>query len=115
LDHRLAEVAFRLPLEHKISNGVGKIPLRSILAKYIPKKLIDRPKSGFGIPVGKWMKTELRDWTESSLNSEKIRSQGIFNQSSVLDLWNNHLNGIEDNTVKLWNIVMLSNWLDKKN
>jgi len=113
LDHRLAECVFRLPEEFLIRDGLGKIPLREILYKYVPKPIIDRPKSGFGIPVGRWITTELRDWAESLLSVENIECQGLLNSIEVSMLWNDHKQGIEDNTVKLWNILMLSQWVNE--
>ena len=112
-DHRLAECAFRLPEEFLIRDGLGKIPLREILYKYVPKPIIDRPKSGFGIPVGRWIRTELRDWAESLLSVENIEGQGLLISIEVSMLWNDHKQGIEDNTVKLWNILMLSQWVNE--
>lgn len=113
LDHRLAENAFRLPLKHLISDGKGKLLLRAILEEYIPRSLIDRPKSGFGIPIGSWLRVELRDWAESLLSERIITSQGFVNYESVSKLWQNHISGREDNTVKLWNILMFTQWMDK--
>lgn len=113
LDHRLAECAFRLPERFLIKNGLGKIPLREILYRYVPKDILDRPKSGFGIPVGRWIRTELREWAESLVSKKSIDSQGILNSDEVARLWNDHQIGIEDNTVKLWNILMLSQWVNE--
>lgn len=91
----------------------GKIPLRTILDKYVPKQLIDRPKSGFGIPVGDWMRTALRDWVESNLSENQIKQQGILNAQYVSKIWDDHLEMRSDNTVKLWNILMLNSWINK--
>jgi len=113
LDHRVAESAFRFPEKMLIQGNTGKIPLRTILDKYLPQELVDRPKSGFGIPVGDWMRTELRDWVESNLAEKKIHEQGILNAKFVAKLLDDHMTMKQDNTVKLWNILMLNSWIDK--
>lgn len=113
LDHRLAENSFRLPEKFLLHKGSGKLPLRKILEKYVPRSITDRPKSGFGIPVGRWMKTELEDWANSLLSQTNIKSQGVLNSSVVTELWLDHKNGLEDNTVKLWNILILTQWIEE--
>jgi len=112
LDHRLAKIAFRFDESMLINNKTGKMPLRSILDKYVPKNITERPKAGFGIPVGIWIKDQLRDWAESYLNENLIKSQGILNYSYVQKIWLQHLKGNQDHTVRLWNILMLSSWLE---
>ena len=113
LDHRVAESAFRFSDDMLFQGNNGKVPLRAILDKYVPKKLIDRPKSGFGIPVGNWMRAELRDWVESNLCENRITQQGILDYSYVSEIWMDHLKMKSDNTVKLWNILMLTSWIEK--
>lgn len=112
LDHRLAKIAFRFDESMLINNRTGKMPLRSILDKYVPKNITERPKAGFGIPVGIWMRDQLRDWAESYLNENLIKAQGILNYGYVQKIWSQHLKGNQDHTVRLWNILMLSSWLE---
>ena len=64
LDHRVVELAWKLPMRFKIRGGVSKWVLRQILYKYVPKKLMNRPKSGFGIPMHIWLRGPLREWAE---------------------------------------------------
>ena len=111
LDYRVAECAWKFQEDFLISGYTGKMPLRNLLESYIPKDLFERPKSGFGIPVGIWLKGPLRDWAESLLDFDAIQREGILNYSVVKDLWTNHLNGSSDNTVKLWNILMFRSWM----
>lgn len=113
LDFRVAECAWRFNDESLISGYTGKMPLRRLLESYIPKDLFERPKSGFGIPVGIWLKGPLRDWAESLLDFDSIKREGILDYSAVNDLWIAHLNGSSDNTVKLWNILMFRSWMAK--
>jgi asparagine synthase (glutamine-hydrolysing) len=113
LDHRVAELAWRLPLDMKIKNGVGKWPLRQVLYKYVPKELIERPKAGFAIPVGQWIRGPLREWADNLLDETRIQHDGYFNPKLVRQLWEQHLSGRYDWTHRLWAILMFQAWLDE--
>lgn len=113
LDYRVAELAWRLPLDTKINNGETKWPIRQVLYKYVPKVLIERPKAGFAIPVGQWIRGPLREWAADLLNEERIRREGYFNPELVQQLWQQHLSGKYDWTPRLWAILMFQAWLDK--
>jgi asparagine synthase (glutamine-hydrolysing) len=113
LDHRVAEIAWRMPLDIKINNGVGKWPVRQVLYKYVPKKLVERPKAGFSIPVGQWMRDPLREWADDLLDESRMQSQGYFNHKLVRKIWDQHLNGSYDWTSKLWAILMFNAWINK--
>jgi asparagine synthase (glutamine-hydrolysing) len=112
LDHRLAEIAWRLPIEMKIRNGQGKWALRQVLYKYVPKELIDRPKAGFGIPVGLWLRGPLRQWAEDLLKSERLESDGYFYSEPIRLKWREHLSGKFDHTASIWAVLMFQSWLD---
>jgi asparagine synthase (glutamine-hydrolysing) len=112
LDHRVAEFAWNLPLDMKVRNGAGKWALRQILYKYIPKHLVDRPKAGFGVPVGRWLRGPLREWAEGLLNESRIRREGYFNHEPIRKVWTEHLSGISDHTPKIWSILMFQAWLE---
>ena len=96
-------------------NTKGKLPLRSILAEFVPSHLYERPKSGFGIPVGAWIKTDLNEWAEDLLNIRSVQNTEIFNYDEIKKIWEDHKAGVSQNTVKLWNILMFISWFkDKK-
>ena len=90
LDHRIAEFAWRLPREYLLRDGQGKWILRQVLYKYVPKNLIERPKMGFGVPIGKWLKNELREWAEALLDYKTMKRQGFLNADLVQKKWLEH-------------------------
>tara|TARA_B110000305_G_C18844617_1_gene361697 strand:- start:88 stop:531 length:444 start_codon:yes stop_codon:yes gene_type:complete len=112
LDHRLVELAWRLPHSFKLNNSQGKLILREILNDYVPKNLIDRPKAGFGIPVGDWLRGPLRCWAEELIREDKINTQGFFYYDPIIKTWNEHLSNSHDHTHKLWSILMFQSWLE---
>ena len=113
---RLSRLLFwRLPMEMKISSGRGsglsKWALRQILHKYVPPELIDRPKAGFGIPIGQWLRGPLREWAEDLLDFRVIGYQGYLHPEPIQMLWQQHLSGRFDHTNKLWTVLMWQAWL----
>ncbi len=115
LDHRVARLAARIPLAHKISGGHGKTILRRLLYRHLPASLFERPKAGFAVPVGSWLRGPLRDWAEDLLDPSRMSQEGWFNQSLVADRWRDHLTGRRDSTQALWAILMFQAWLRKQN
>lgn len=111
LDQNVVRLAWRLPLRMKLRDGRGKWALRQLLDRYVPAELIERPKSGFGIPVGKWLRGPLRDWAESLLDRDRLRDEGFFDTDVVSRTWNEHLSGRRDWTSRLWSLLMFQAWL----
>ena len=112
LDHRVAELAWRIPKHMKIRNGQGKWVLRQVLYKYVPSELIERPKAGFGVPVGKWLRGPLREWAESLLETSRLHHEGYLNVDLVHQIWREHLSGKLDWTARIWAILMFQAWLE---
>jgi asparagine synthase (glutamine-hydrolysing) len=113
LDHRVAELAWRLPQKYKIRDGRSKWLLRRILDKYVPAKLIDRPKSGFGVPFGQWLRDPLREWAEGLLDENKLKQEGIFQADIVRRYWQEHLSGWRNRQYNLWPILMFQAWKNR--
>jgi len=113
LDHRLVEFAFGLNRKFRVRNSEGKWFLRTLLEHYIPKSLFNRPKQGFGIPIGHWLKNDLREWVEELLAPHKIKQDGILNNQLVQETWRTHLNGKANNEVKLWTLLMFLSWKER--
>ncbi len=111
LDHRVAEFAWQLPLDYKLRNGVGKWVLREVLYKYVPKTLIERPKMGFGIPIGDWLRGPLKEWAHDLLNEPRLRQEGYFNSELVEEKWQQHQSGKFNWQYHLWDILMFQAWL----
>jgi len=110
LNREVIDFAFSLPLSYKIRNGESKWILKRILSKYLPKDLFDRPKQGFGIPVSKWMRGELKDWVNDMLSDEVLNTHNLFNKKVVKKIKNDHLKGIANNEHKLWSILQFNQW-----
>ena len=109
LDHEVAEFAWSLPLNLRAHPADSKWILKQVLARYVPEKLFDRPKRGFNVPLGDWMRKELRDWADSLLSSDK---HGYLEQSKIDKLWNQHLTGKHDWSAMLWNVVVFRAWME---
>jgi asparagine synthase (glutamine-hydrolysing) len=110
LDHRVAEVAARMAMTHRIRGGVGKWALRQVLYRHVPPALIERPKAGFGIPVGQWLRGPLRGWAGDLLTEEALRRHGDLQPAPVVRAWQEHLSGRRDWTARLWSVLMFQAW-----
>lgn len=111
LDKDVVEFAWTLPIAYKKQGDVGKLVLRDVLYRYVPKEMMDRPKKGFSIPITKWLKEpQLRSWAEALLDRELIRRQGILNADVVWRMWTDYIKN--DNwRIQLWYILMFQSWL----
>lgn len=112
LDHRLVEFAWQVPFEYKLRNRQGKWILRELLYKYVPKSLIDKPKSGFGVPIEYWLKGPLSDWAENLLNEKELKKQGLFDSIIVQEMWNEHKEGKRRWHVQLWRLLIFQMWYE---
>ena len=112
LDHRIVEFAWSLPSSLKIRNGEGKWLLRQLLYRYVPKTLVDRPKTGFGVPLETWLLGPLRDWAEALLDERRLRSEGFFNPVPIRKIWAAHLSGQGSWQYRLWDVLMFQAWLE---
>jgi asparagine synthase (glutamine-hydrolysing) len=113
LDHRIAEFAWRLPDSYRVGGGAGKRILRLLLRRYLPDELVERPKAGFALPIGAWLRTpgRLRGWAEDLLAEQALRSTGVLDPAEVRQIWKEHLSGRHNRQYQLWDILMLQAWL----
>ena len=112
LDKDIFNFSSNLPLSKKIKNGKGKKILRELLKDKIPSGLVDRPKAGFSIPIGDWIKGPLIDWSEDLLSKNSVEKSGYLNFKNVEKIWKNHKNGY-DNSNLIWSILVFQQWLKK--
>ena len=110
LDHRLVELAWRLPMHMKVRGGVGKWVLRELLARDLPRPLFERPKAGFGIPVGSWLRGPLRPWAEDLLSPASLAADELFDVAAVRRVWDDHTSGRWDAGHELWPMLMFQAW-----
>ncbi len=112
LDHRVVEFAARLPVAWKIRNGTRKWLLREVLHRYVPRELVDRPKTGFDVPLDIWLRGPLREWAESLLSEDRLRREGYLRPEPIRALWQQHLTGLHNWRSQLWNVLMFQAWLE---
>ncbi|WP_039961467.1 asparagine synthase (glutamine-hydrolyzing) [Rhodopirellula europaea] len=110
LDHRLVEHAWRMPLSMKIRNGDGKWALKQIVHRHVPKEMMERPKMGFSIPLSRWLRGPLRDWSANLLDRDRLSADRHFDVDAVHRLWNAHLSGKQENEHQLWAVLMFQSW-----
>lgn len=112
LDHTIAELAWRIPMHQKVRGNETKWALRQVLYRHVPRSLIERPKTGFGVPLQAWLRGPLRDWAEALLDEQRLRNEGYFVPGVVRQKWTEHVSGRRNWSYQLWGILMFQAWLD---
>jgi asparagine synthase (glutamine-hydrolysing) len=110
LDHAVVQFAWRLPLHWKIRGRTQKWILREVLARHVPASLFERPKTGFGVPVGQWLRGPLKDWAADLLDPKALQADGILSPGVVTSTWNAHQAGRGNHEHRLWGILMFQSW-----
>ena len=114
LDHRILEFAWSLPRDYLFDGKNGKLVLRDLLTRYVPRQLIDRPKRGFSVPVKEWLGGPLRDWAEALISEQALRDQGVFDVKAVRQVWAQHLQGWANHSELMWAILMFQTWWNSR-
>jgi asparagine synthase (glutamine-hydrolysing) len=110
LDHRIVEFALKLPIDMKQRNGKSKWLLRQLLHRYVPSEIVERPKMGFSIPIGDWLRGPLREWSQDLLSSEQLKKHDFFKSDIVQTYLNEHMKGHRNHQYKLWVLLMFQSW-----
>lgn len=110
LDNDVFQLAWSLPLEHKLYRGITKYPLRKIINKYLPSADMNRPKAGFGVPIASWFREELRDYSESLFSEDSLRASGLLDYEKIRKTWKSHLDGTGNYQYEIWNVLMFQQW-----
>jgi asparagine synthase (glutamine-hydrolysing) len=112
LDHRVVELAWSLPVDWHLHGGRGKQLLRSVLDRYVPRELIDRPKMGFDPPIGEWLRGPLRDWGEALLDRRRLTDEGWLDPGPIYRRWSEHQQRTRNWDYALWTVLQFQAWLE---
>lgn len=113
LDRDVVEFSCRVPPALKVRSGEGKWLVRQVLDRHVPLALIDRPKTGFGIPLDDWLRGPLKPWASDLLASDRLKRQGWFQGERVSRMWAEHQQGRRNHGSWLWNVLMVQAWSDQ--
>jgi asparagine synthase (glutamine-hydrolysing) len=112
LDHELLAFAWSLPFDAKSSRGRGKHLLRELLCRYVPRELVERPKRGFAVPLGDWLRGPMREWADALLDETRLRREGFLDPAPIRARWRQHLAGVDSAESELWSVLTFQAWLE---
>ena len=113
LDHRVVEFAWRLPMRSKIRDGQGKWILRQVLFRHVPRELVERPKMGFSVPIGLWLRGPLKRWADDLIAGNGLRRTGLLGQETLQREWQRFLSDPGDDGLGLWALLMFLAWQER--
>ena len=113
LNHEVVDLAWRIPVSMKVKNNVSKWVLRQVLYKYVPPKMIDRPKMGFSVPVAQWLRGDLKVWAEDLLGVLDSDSC-VLQKKNIQKAWDEHISGKYDHSHRLWTVLMFLSWASSR-
>jgi asparagine synthase (glutamine-hydrolysing) len=114
VDHRVVELAWRIPASFNHQEARGKLLLRRVLDRFVPRALIERPKMGFGVPIDEWLRGPLREWADTLLDEARLRREGFFDAATVRLKWAEHQQGQRRWHYLLWDVLMFQAWLERQ-
>ena len=113
LDHRVVEYTSKIPDSLKYKRGVAKYLLKKVLNRHVPRPLFERPKMGFGVPIGRWFRDELKELLLTYLSPERLKDEGVFDHTLVEKKVKEHLSGEVDHKYRLWSLLMWQMWRER--
>ena len=114
LDHRVVELTWRLPSRLLMRRGKSKWLLRQVLYRHVPKRLVERPKMGFALPIGQWLRGPLRPWAEELLSEKRLAAGGLLDPAPIVARWREHLDRRRDWHQSLWTVLMFQAWREAR-
>lgn len=115
LNSKVIEFAWSLPLDFKYRNSEQKWILKKVLDKYVPRKMHERPKMGFGVPLAIWLQGPLHDWASDLLQPKLLEEEGFFDPEVIERMWSEHSHSVYDHSAKLWSVIMFQSWYRNTN
>ena len=113
LDHDVVAFAWRLPLAERVGPGRGKLLLRRVLDRYVPRALIERPKMGFAVPLQSWLRGPLKDWAAALIEPRRLAREGYLRPEPIARMWRQHQSGARNWHSQLWDVLMFQAWLER--
>jgi asparagine synthase (glutamine-hydrolysing) len=113
LDHLQVEFSWRLPPAMKIDGRRGKLPLRDILYRRVPREMVERPKVGFSVPLDQWLRGPLRPWAEELLVKEALARDGLLSAAPIHAAWRRFLRGSSDSALAIWAVLVFQAWRER--
>jgi asparagine synthase (glutamine-hydrolysing) len=110
LDQQVMEFAAHLPAELRFKNGTLKYLLKKAVLRFFPEEFLKRPKQGFGVPIGEWVRGEMRPLAEELLFSRQAQSRGFFDYAYVRRMMDQHISGRQDHAARIWALMVLEAW-----
>jgi asparagine synthase (glutamine-hydrolysing) len=114
IDHRIVEWSWRVPDRMLYEGYRGKLLLRSVLSRYVPPRLTERRKMGFGVPIGDWLRSPLHDWASELLSEAQVERQGILKSGPVRKAWDSFKSNPRSDPNHIWALLMLQGWLQTR-
>ena len=113
LDHRIIELLAQVPSEIKYKNEKKKFILKEIAHKYIPKELLSRPKSGFSIPIDRWLRDDLKDLLFAEINEEQLSKHNLINTKTAIRIRNEFMRGEKRHNMSIWLLLNFQMWWNR--
>jgi asparagine synthase (glutamine-hydrolysing) len=112
VDYRLVEHAFRIPSSYKIRGTNRKYLMKMMMKDILPKEILHKEKQGFTIPMKNWMRNELKDFVINKLSKDNLKEIGLFNQSYIDKVLQEHMSKRKDNQRHIWSLMSFVMWYE---